>query len=61
VTDLREDRLPDEVEALTALARRLGYADTGVMGAADALREEYDYHRNVAAREFRTAITSLGG
>lgn len=56
VTDLWEDRLP---EALTPLARRLGYADTELMTADDALREEYQYHREVAAREFRRAIAAL--
>jgi len=61
VTDLREDRLPDEADALAALARRLGYADTQLMSAVEALREEYDYHRHVAAREFREAIAALGG
>jgi len=61
VADLREDRLPEEADALASLARRLGYADTEVMCATDALREEYDYHRHVAAREFRAAIVSMGG
>ena len=60
VTDLREDRLPDEANALESLARRLGYAGTDLMPAADALREEYDYHRHVAAREFQAAIRSFG-
>ena len=61
VADLPEDRLPDEADALASLARRFGYADTTLMSAADALREEYDYNRHVAAREFRAAIHSLGG
>jgi glutamate-ammonia-ligase adenylyltransferase len=61
VTDLSEDRLPEEAHALASLARRLGYADTELMRASDALREEYGYHRDVAAREFREAVASLGG
>ncbi|MHC4953003.1 MAG: bifunctional [glutamate--ammonia ligase]-adenylyl-L-tyrosine phosphorylase/[glutamate--ammonia-ligase] adenylyltransferase [Planctomycetota bacterium] len=61
VTDLREDRLPAEEQALATLARRLGYADTSLMSASDALREEYDYHRHVAAREFQRVIRALGG
>jgi glutamate-ammonia-ligase adenylyltransferase len=59
VTDLSEDRLPDEPRALAALARRLGYADTELMPASDALREEYGYHRDVAAREFRDLSDKL--
>jgi len=61
VADLREDRLPEEDLALASLARRLGYAGTDLMSAADALREEYGYHRQVAAREFQAAIRSFGG
>ncbi len=58
VADLPEDRLPDDPAELHALARRLGYVDTESMPAADALREEYDYHRAVAARAFRKNIES---
>ena len=60
VADLPEDRLPEEPEALAALARRLGYANTELMRAPDALREEYAYHREVAAREFRRCARGLG-
>jgi glutamate-ammonia-ligase adenylyltransferase len=56
VTDLREDRLPEQ---LKPLARRLGYADTELMLADDALREEYQYHREVAANAFRRATAAL--
>jgi len=61
VADLAEDRLPEEPEALASLARRLGYADTELMIAPDALKEEYAYHRDVAAREFRQCVAALGG
>jgi len=56
VADLPQDTLPEEQEELHALARRLGYVDTDTMSAADALREEYDYHRDVAARAFRAEV-----
>jgi glutamine synthetase adenylyltransferase len=58
VADLPEDRLPDDPRPL---ARRLGYVDTGVMTAEDSLREEYAYHRDVAARGFREAIAHFRG
>ncbi len=61
VADLREDRLPEEPPALASLARRLGYSDTGLMSATEALREEYDYHRHVAAREFERTVRALRG
>ena len=56
ITDLPEDRLPEERGALRALARARGYVDTTAMDAADALREEYEYHRDVAARAFHEAV-----
>jgi glutamate-ammonia-ligase adenylyltransferase len=61
VTDLTEDRLPEEPGALASLARRLGYADTELMRAAEALQEECAYHRGVAAREFLECVHALGG
>jgi len=61
VADLREDRLPEEPPALASLARRLGYTDTGLMSATEALREEYDYHRHVATREFERTVRGLRG
>lgn len=54
VADLPEDRLPEDARTL---ARRLGYVDTGVTRAEESLREEYAYHRDVAARAFRNAVT----
>ena len=56
VEDLPEDRLPDDPRPL---ALRLGYVDTDAMTAEDALKEEYDYHRRVAARGFRHALEDL--
>jgi len=61
VADLPEDRLPEDPQALRALARRLGYVDTGAARAEEGLREEYAYHRDVAARAFLDAVRSLGG
>ena len=60
VTDLSADRLPDDPQALRALARRRGYVDTSAMSAEDALREEYEYHREVAARAFGDAVRAFG-
>jgi hypothetical protein len=31
------------------------------MAAEDALREEYEYHRDVAARAFDDAVSEFGG
>jgi len=59
VADLREDRLPDGKE-LRALARRLGYVDSGDQRAEDSLRAEHAYHRDVAARAFRQAVRRRG-
>jgi len=61
VTDLREDRLPESPSALRSLARRFGYADTGLMTATEALCEEYEYNRHVAAREFARVVRGLRG
>ncbi|MGQ0613691.1 MAG: bifunctional [glutamate--ammonia ligase]-adenylyl-L-tyrosine phosphorylase/[glutamate--ammonia-ligase] adenylyltransferase [Planctomycetaceae bacterium] len=60
VADLPEDRLPEEPAALRALARRLGYVDTGSCSAEQSLREEHAYHRDVAARAFRDALALFG-
>ncbi|MGH7162877.1 MAG: bifunctional [glutamate--ammonia ligase]-adenylyl-L-tyrosine phosphorylase/[glutamate--ammonia-ligase] adenylyltransferase, partial [Planctomycetota bacterium] len=59
VADLPEDRLPEDGEALRALARRLGYVDTGVSTAEATLREEHAYHRDVAARAFHAAVARV--
>jgi glutamate-ammonia-ligase adenylyltransferase len=59
VTDLAEDRLPDDPAALRALARRLGYVDTAASRAEASLEEEHAYHREVAARGFRDAVAAL--
>jgi glutamate-ammonia-ligase adenylyltransferase len=61
VTDLPEDRLPEAPKALRALARRLGYVDTRDTRAEDSLRDEYAYHKDVAARAFRDALSTFGG
>jgi glutamate-ammonia-ligase adenylyltransferase len=61
VADIHEDRLPEDAEALHTLARRLGYVDTGTAKAEETLREEYEYHRGVAARAFASAVKALGG
>ena len=60
VADLPEDRLPEEPAELRALARRLGYVDSGDLKAEDSLREEYAYHRDVAARIFQGAVEAIG-
>jgi len=56
VADLSEDRLPEDPGALDALARRLGYLSTRLMPAAEALREEYEYHRTIAARALEQVL-----
>jgi glutamate-ammonia-ligase adenylyltransferase len=56
VADAAEDRLPDDPVQLRALARRLGYADTASLRAEAGLVEEYEYHRDVAARAFTRAM-----
>jgi len=61
VADLPEDRLPEDPRALRALARRLGYVDSGEIAAEDALREEYAYHRDVAARSFAKTVEAFSG
>jgi glutamate-ammonia-ligase adenylyltransferase len=58
VEDLPEDRLPEDPRPL---ALRIGYVDTSAMTAEAALREEYEYHRQVAARGFREAVEELTG
>jgi len=60
VADLPEDRLPDDPAALRALARRLDYVDSAALSAEACLREEYEYHRDVAARAFHAAIERNG-
>jgi glutamate-ammonia-ligase adenylyltransferase len=60
VADLPEDRLPEEPKALRSLARRLGYVDTTEMRAEESLRDEYAYHKEVAARAFRDALKTFG-
>jgi glutamine synthetase adenylyltransferase len=59
VADLPEDRLPEEPAALRALARRLGYVDSEATPAEDSLRDEYAYHRDVAARAFHEAVAKF--
>jgi glutamate-ammonia-ligase adenylyltransferase len=59
VADLPEDRLPEEPAELRALARRLGYVDSEAAYAEDSLREEYAYHRDVAARAFHAAVKTF--
>ncbi|MHC4339457.1 MAG: bifunctional [glutamate--ammonia ligase]-adenylyl-L-tyrosine phosphorylase/[glutamate--ammonia-ligase] adenylyltransferase [Planctomycetota bacterium] len=61
VTDLPEDRLPEDPRDLRSLAARLGYVDTSVLSADGALREEYEYHRDVAARAFQRTVTEKFG
>jgi glutamine synthetase adenylyltransferase len=60
VADLPEDRLPDDPKEVRSLARRLGYVDTAGSRAEDSLRDEYGYHKDVAARAFREAIHGFG-
>jgi len=60
VTDLPEDRLPDDPQALRALAARLGYVGSGALTAEGALREEYEYHQDIAARAFHAALENAG-
>jgi glutamate-ammonia-ligase adenylyltransferase len=57
VADLPEDRLPKNPRPL---ALRLGYIDTETTRAEESLREEYEYHRSVAARAFHNAIAAFG-
>jgi glutamate-ammonia-ligase adenylyltransferase len=59
VADLPEDRLPEDPHPLRTLARRLGYVDTAVARAEDGLREEYAYHREVAAHAFARAVAAF--
>jgi glutamate-ammonia-ligase adenylyltransferase len=59
VADLPEDRLPEQPAALRALARRLGYVDSEATFAEDSLREEYAYHRDVAARAFHETVAKF--
>jgi glutamate-ammonia-ligase adenylyltransferase len=61
VSDLPEDRLPDDPKEVRSLARRLGYVDVGDVRAEDSLRDEYAYHKEVAAKAFRDAIGGFGG
>lgn len=56
VADLPEDRLPEDPAELRALARRLGYVDSGQVDAATSLHDEYAYHREIAARAFHETI-----
>jgi glutamine synthetase adenylyltransferase len=56
VADLPEDRLPEDPAELHALARRIGYVDSEHVEAAVSLRDEYAYHRDVAARAFHETI-----
>ena len=59
VADIYDDRLPEDAEALHTLARRLGYVDTSTAKAEETLREEYEYHRGVAARAFAAAVEKV--
>ncbi|MHC4972848.1 MAG: bifunctional [glutamate--ammonia ligase]-adenylyl-L-tyrosine phosphorylase/[glutamate--ammonia-ligase] adenylyltransferase [Planctomycetota bacterium] len=59
VADLPEDRLPEEPAARRALARRLGYVDSEATPAEDSLRDEYAYHRDVAARAFHEGVAKF--
>jgi glutamate-ammonia-ligase adenylyltransferase len=61
VADLPEDRLPEDRAELHALARRIGYVDSGHVAAAESLRDEYAYHRDVAARAFHETIARFAG
>ena len=56
VADRSEDRLPEDEDELRALAARLGYVDTNVMRAEESLREEYEYHRGIAAQAFSIGV-----
>jgi len=60
VADLPEDRLPEDPKEARSLARRLGYVDVGAVRAEDSLRDEYGYHKEVAARAFRDAVAAFG-
>lgn len=61
VSDLPEDRLPEDPREVRSLARRLGYVDVGDVGAEVSLKDEYAYHKDVAARAFRETIEGFGG
>jgi glutamate-ammonia-ligase adenylyltransferase len=60
VADLPEDRLPEDPKEVRSLARRLGYVDVGDVRAEDSLKDEYAYHKEVAAKAFRDAVASFG-
>jgi len=60
VADLPEDRLPEDAKEVRSLARRLGYVDVADVRAEDSLKDEYAYHKDVAARAFREAIEGFG-
>jgi len=59
VADLPEDRLPEDPREVRSLARRLGYVDVGDVPAESSLRDEYGYHKEVAARAFRETIEAF--
>jgi glutamate-ammonia-ligase adenylyltransferase len=60
VADLPEDRLPEDSKEVRSLARRLGYVDVGDVRAEDSLKDEYAYHKEVAAKAFRDAVAAFG-
>ncbi len=57
--DLSAEKLPEDPDARRALARRLGYRAGPLMTAEASFDEEYQYHRDIAARAFREAIAEF--
>ncbi len=60
VADLPEDRLPEDPKEARARARRLGDVDVGAVRAEESLRDEYGYHKDVAARTFADTARAFG-
>ena len=53
--------LPEDPREVRSLARRLGYVDVGDVRAETSPKDEYAYHKDVAARAFRETIEGFAG
>jgi hypothetical protein len=58
---MAQDRIPEDPEERSRLARRLGYVDTGFSTAGDALLEEYEYMTGMTREIFETVLARQSG
>jgi glutamate-ammonia-ligase adenylyltransferase len=56
VWDMAQDRIPEDADERSRLARRLGYLDSPSTAAGDALLAEYEYHTRRTREVFEAVL-----